>query len=255
MYLDASGQPTRDSLVGWRAAGVPGTVRGLELAHKKYGRKPWVELLQPAIEFAAQGFELSYATAKSICGSSGLLERFPDSKRIFLRLNGLKASGCPEPGEKLVQPELARTLERIAHNGRAGVLRRRDGRATGRADAGQRRADHTLGPEELPAVERRPLAGVYKGYGILTAPPPSSGGVALLEMLGLLEGTGYEKPGAGSAASTHYLAEVMRRTYADRAEYLGDSDFVHVRCRVCSIRATSPVCARPSIPLARPPAR
>jgi len=97
---------------------VPGTVRGLELAHKEYGRKPWAELLRPAIEFATQGFELSYSTAKSICGSSGLLERFPDSKRIFLRLSGLKSSGCPEPGEKLVQPELARTLERIARTAR-----------------------------------------------------------------------------------------------------------------------------------------
>ena len=228
MYLDASGQPTRDSLVGWRAAGVPGTVRGLELAHKKYGRKPWAELLQPAIEFAAQGFELSYATAKSICGSSGLLERFPDSKRIFLRLNGLKASGCPEPGEKLVQPELARTLERIAHNGAQEFY---TGETAERL-AAQMQANGGLitlaDLKNYQAVERRPLAGVYKGYGILTAPPPSSGGVALLEMLGLLEGTGYEKPGAGSAASTHYLAEVMRRAYADRAEFLGDSDFVHV---------------------------
>ena len=77
-------------------------------------------------------------------------------------------------------------------------------------------------------MERQALTGVYKGYGIFTAPPPSSGGVAILEMMGMLEGTGYEKPGAGSAAATHYLAEVMRRAYADRAEFLGDSDFVHV---------------------------
>ena len=134
----------------------------------------------------------------------------------------------PEPGEKLVQPELARTLERIAHNGAQEFY---TGETAERL-AAQMQANGGLitlaDLKNYQAVERRPLAGVYKGYGILTAPPPSSGGVALLEMLGLLEGTGYEKPGAGSAASTHYLAEVMRRAYADRAEFLGDSDFVHV---------------------------
>ncbi len=93
MYLDAAGKPTRDSLVGWRAAGVPGTVRGLELAHKKYGRKPWAQLVQPAIDFAANGFELSYSQAKSICGAAKLLEQFPDSKRILLNAEWLPGSG------------------------------------------------------------------------------------------------------------------------------------------------------------------
>ncbi len=228
MYLDASGHPTRDSLVGWRAAGVPGTVRGLELAHQKYGRKPWAELVQPGIELAAKGFELSYPAAMSICVASPLLERFPDSQRIFLRLNGRKASGCPEPGDKLVQPELAATLERIARDG-AGEFY---GGETARKFAAAMQANGGLislaDLKDYRAVERQALTGVYKGYGIFTAPPPSSGGVAILEMMGMLEGTGYEKPGAGSAAATHYLAEVMRRAYADRAEFLGDSDFVHV---------------------------
>jgi gamma-glutamyltranspeptidase/glutathione hydrolase len=228
MYLDAAGQPTRDSLEGWRAAGVPGTVRGLEMAHQKYGHKPWAELVQPAIDLAAQGFELSYSAAKSLCDASPLLERFPDSKRIFLRLNGRKASGCPEPGDKLVQPELAGTLARIARDGAQDFYA---GETAQRLAVAMKANGGLITLEDLKnyrAVERPPLEGAYKGYGILTAPPPSSGGVALLEMLGMLEGTGYEKPGAGSAASAHYLAEVMRRAYADRAEFLGDSDFVHI---------------------------
>jgi gamma-glutamyltranspeptidase/glutathione hydrolase len=223
MYLDAGGKPTRDSLVGWRAAGVPGTVRGLELAHRKYGRKPWAELVQPAVDFAANGFELSYSQAKSICGAARLLEQFPESKRIFLKPNG-----CPEAGEKLVQPELADTLRRIARDGAKDFY---EGE-TARRLAGAMKANGGLitldDLKSYRAVERQPLEGKYKGYGIITSPPPSSGGIAMLEMLAMLEGTGYEKAGAGSAATTHFLAEVMRRAYADRAEFLGDPDFVHV---------------------------
>ena len=223
MYLDAEGKPTRDSLVGWRAAGVPGTVRGLELAHKKYGRKPWAELVRPAVDFATNGFELSYAEASSICGTAKLLGQFPESKRIFLR-----PEGCPQAGEKLVQPELAETLRRIARDGAQDFYEGKTARLLAeamKANGGLITLDDL---KSYRAVERQPLEGKYKGFGIITAPPPSSGGVAMLEMLGMLEGTGYEKAGAGSAATTHYLAEVMRRAYADRAEFLGDPDFVHV---------------------------
>ena len=223
MYLDAEGAPTRDSLVGWRAAGVPGTVRGLELAHNKYGRKPWAELVQPAVDFAANGFELSYAQAKSICVDASLLGQFPESKRIFL-----KRKGCPEPGEKLIQPELAQTLGRIARDGAKDFY---EGETARRLASEVKANGGLITLEDLKsyrAVERKPLEGKYKGFGIITAPPPSSGGVAMLEMLAMLDGSGYELTGAGSAATTHYLAEVMRRAYADRAQFLGDPDFVHV---------------------------
>jgi gamma-glutamyltranspeptidase/glutathione hydrolase len=223
MYLDAAGKPTQDSLVGWRASGVPGTVRGLGLAHKKYGRRPWGALVQPAVDLAARGFELSYAQAKSICSSSDLLGRFSESKRIFL-----KDGGCREAGETLVQSDLAETLRRIARDGAKDFY---EGE-TARRLAAQMQANGGLitlaDLRDYKAVERKPLEGTYKGYGIITSPPPSSGGVAMLEMMAMLEGTGYEKSGAGSAASTHYLAEVMRRAYADRAEFLGDPDFVHI---------------------------
>ena len=108
MYLDSKGEATRESRVGWRAAGVPGTVRGLELAHRKFGSKPWSELLQPAIALAEKGVELSWAEARSMCNAKGLMGEFPESLRIFL-----KGGACWAPGERLVQPELAAVLKRI----------------------------------------------------------------------------------------------------------------------------------------------
>jgi gamma-glutamyltranspeptidase/glutathione hydrolase len=226
MYLDAAGKPTEDSRIGWRAAGVPGTVRGLEMAHSKYGSKPWADLLRPAIEQASRGVVLSYAEARSMCADKKLLERFPESKRIFL-----KGGGCYEAGETFVQPELAATLERIAAQGAKGFYEGETARIL--AEESKKGGGLiTLGDlSSYKAVERTPVTGRYKGYEILTAPPPSSGGVALLEMMGMLEGTGYEKTGAGSAASIHWLAEVMRRAYADRAQYMGDPDFVKVPVR------------------------
>ncbi len=112
MYLDAAGKPTEDSTIGYRASGVPGTVRGLEYASQKYGKKPWAEMLRPAIELASKGFPVSYGPAQSLRSSAPGLSRFPESKRIFLR-----DGKYYEPGETFVQPELGRTLERIARLG------------------------------------------------------------------------------------------------------------------------------------------
>jgi len=222
MYLGPDGKPTRDSLVGWRAAAVPGTVRGLELASKKYGRKPWVELLAPATALAAKGFPVSYGLSQSL-RTSKLLAQFPDSRRIFQR-----DGRYYEPDELLVQPELARTLERIARLGAGDFY---EGETARRLAAAMAENGGLLTLADLnryAAVERRPLVGRYRGCEIITAPPPSSGGVGILQMLGVLEGSGYEKTGAGSAAAIHYMAEAMRRYFADRSEYLADPDFVHV---------------------------
>lgn len=226
MYLDAQGALTRDSRVGWRAAGVPGTVRGLELAHRKYGSKPWADLLRPAIQLAEKGVELSWAEARSLCAARRLLEEFPESRRIFL-----KGGACWEPGERLVQPELAAVLKRIARDGARDFYEGVTARILAEESA---KHGGLITLEDLrgyQALEREPLRGSYNGYDILTAPPPSSGGIGLLQMLNMLEGTGYEQAGAGSAAASHYLAEVMRRYYADRAQYLGDPDFVKISVR------------------------
>jgi gamma-glutamyltranspeptidase/glutathione hydrolase len=223
MYLDGQGNLTDASVIGWRAAGVPGTVRGLELAHRKFGRRPWAELVRPAIELAARGFELSFAQARSLRGAEKLLVRFPESRRILLN-----DGRYFEPGERLYQPELAATLQRISRDGSRGFYEGETARLlveAMQANGGLITLDDLRGYE---AVERVPLTGSYKGYDILTAPPPSSGGVGLLQMLGVLEPSGYEKSGAGSAAAVHYAAEAMRRFYADRSEHLADPGFHRV---------------------------
>ena len=221
MYLDSQGNLTDASIIGWRAAGVPGTVRGLELAHKKYGHKSWAELLQPAINLAANGFPVSYWQMESWRRSSALLSQFSESKRIFL-----KGGAYYQWHENFRQPELAGTLQRIARLGSKDFY---EGETAHLIADAMRKNGGLITLADLhnyQAVERTPLEGDYKGYHIISSPPPSSGGIGLLEMLGMLQGTGYEKFGAGSAESYHYLAEVMRRFYADRNEYLGDPDFV-----------------------------
>jgi len=219
MYLDANGKLTKDSLVGWRASGVPGSVRGFELAHKKYGHKSWTELLDPAVRLASDGYPVSYSQSESLQspGTTKLLSQFPDSKRIFLNA---------KYGDKLIQPELAATLKRIREHGAADFY---EGETARKFAAAMEANGGLITLEDLKqyqAVERTPLRGHYRDYEVITAPPPSSGGIGILQMLGMLEGSGYEKTGAGSAATIHYVAEVMRRFYADRSEYFGDPDFV-----------------------------
>lgn len=223
MYLGPDGRPTQDSITGYRAVGVPGSVRGFELASKKYGRKPWAEVLAPSIGLARKGFPVSYGLAQSLRGSRRALEQFPDSKRIFL-----KQGTFYEPGEQFIQPELAATLERIARGGAREFYEGETAQRLARAMAENGGLITLADLKGYEAVERKPLSGSYRGYEVITAPPPSSGGVGILEMLGILEGTGYEKSGAGSAASIHWTAEAMRRYFADRSEYMADPDFVRV---------------------------
>ena len=221
MYLDAAGNVTKDSLVGWRACGVPGSVRGFELAHKKYGHKPWAELLDPAIRLAGDGFTVSYPLSQSLSSENTkkLLARFPESNRIFL---------AARYGEKFYQPELAATLKRIRDQGAGDFY---EGEIAHKLAAAMEANGGLITLDDLKqyqAVERTPLRGRYHNCEVITSPPPSSGGIGILQMLGMLEGSGYEKTGAGSAASIHYVAEAMRRFYADRSEYFGDPDFYKV---------------------------
>jgi gamma-glutamyltranspeptidase/glutathione hydrolase len=220
MYLDASGKPTRDSILGWRAVGVPGSVRGFELASKKYGRKKWSEVMQPAVDLAVKGVPLSYSEAESMKNSRNL-SQFPESKRVFQRDGKFY-----DVDEIFKQPDLAATLERIQKNGAKEFY---EGEAAKKlADAMAKNGGLvTLADlKNMTAVERKPLTGKYKGYDIITSPPPSSGGIGILQVTGMLDGTNYEKAGAGSAASIHYETEAFRRYYADRNEYLGDPDFI-----------------------------
>ena len=223
MYLDASGNPTQDSVVGYRASGVPGSVAGFEYAARKYGRKPWAELVDPALEMASKGVALSWSEATSMESAARTLGRFAESKRIFLR-----DGSYYQPGERFVQADLGRTLERIEKLGARDFYEGETARllAKDMKEHGGLITEADLAAYKV--IERSPLTGKYRGYDIITSPPSSSGGIGILQMLGVLEGTGYEKGGAGSAEVVHYMPEAMRRYFADRAEHLGDPDFVKV---------------------------
>ena len=219
MYLDAHGRATADSVEGWRASGVPGTVRGLELAHKNYGSKPWRTLVAPAVRLARNGFVMPYGLVDTLARDRERLERYPASKQIFGKQY--------QVGQRFLQPDLARTLARIARSPNdfyTGVTARTLAR-------GMEKHGGLITLQDLKAykaVEREPLTGTYKGHNIVTAPPPSSGGIGLLQMLGVLEGSRYHEGGWGAASTIHFVAETMRRYYADRSEYLADPDFVKV---------------------------
>ncbi len=222
MYLDAAGALKPEvTTVGALAAGVPGTVAGLALAEQDYGRLGLARVVLPAIVLAEEGFPVSYALSESLRDDKDLLDRFETSRRIFLRDGQLY-----EPGQKLRQPELANTLQQIARQGPqafykgaialkiVATMLKYHGLITA-ADLGQ-----------YSAKLREPLVSRFRGFTILSAPPPSSGGVALAEMLNVLDPLELGPP--NSYPSIHFVAEAMRRAYADRAAYLGDGDFVPV---------------------------
>jgi gamma-glutamyltranspeptidase/glutathione hydrolase len=213
------------SLVGYKAIGVPGSVAGLTEAQKRYGKLPLPRVMAPAIRLAEEGFPVSHALATSM-RSSTVLARFPESRRIFQRDGNFYAAG-----DVFRQPDLARTLRRISAGGSAAFYRGDLARqlATSLQKHGGLITEADL--RDYDVKVREPLAGTYRAYQILAAPPPSSGGVAILETLNILEGSTFAKSGYGSAESIHWLTEAMRRAFADRSEFLGDSDFVKVPVR------------------------
>ncbi|MDA1311991.1 MAG: gamma-glutamyltransferase [Acidobacteria bacterium] len=221
MYLGPDGVPTDEVFVGYRASGVPGTPRGLEMAAAKYGRKPLPELIEPAIRLARDGFEVDFD--QSLSFQSKRMAGFPESRRIFQR-----DGRYYEMGERFKQPDLQHTLERIAMKGADDFY---SGETAHLIAADMKKNNGTITLEDLKdykPAERTPIKGSYRGYEIITSPPPSSGGVGIIQMLNMLEGSGYERSGPGSAAAIHYVAETMRRYFADRSAYFGDPDFVSV---------------------------
>jgi gamma-glutamyltranspeptidase/glutathione hydrolase len=222
MYLDANGElKPESSTVGALAAGVPGTVAGLALAEQKYGKLGLARVLAPAIRLASRGFPVSYALSESFRGDERVLEKFDASRRIFLRGGKLYA-----PGEMLRQPELARTLKEIARRGPERFYR---GRIAQQIVRTMQRYHGLITLDDLANYQaklRPPLLGHFRGYEVATVPPPSSGGVLLIEMLNVLEPLDLGAP--DSYQSIHLMAETMRRAYADRAAFLGDADFVAV---------------------------
>ena len=222
MFIGPDGKLSHDAVTGWRAAAVPGNVRGFELAHKKFGTRPWAELLLPAIRLAADGHPLSWLRAQEFRIGDNLAAD-PESRRIFQH-----GGKFYEPGDRLVQPELARTLERVARGGAREFYEGETARRFADEMATRGGLISLADLKSYTVAEPRPLTGHYRGYELITASGTSSGGVGLLQMLGVLEGSGYEKSGQGSAASIHFMAEAMRRYFADRSQYIGDPDFVKV---------------------------
>ncbi|HEY9403166.1 MAG TPA: gamma-glutamyltransferase [Pyrinomonadaceae bacterium] len=228
VYLDAQGNLIKgegSSTVGYRAAGVPGTVAGMELALRKYGsgRLTWAQLAEPARRLASNGFTISHQFARSLRGSNDLLGRYADSKRIFL--NGGRYF---KEGETLRQPELAATFARLQRGGAREFYEGETARLIA-ADMERNKGLMTLADlRGYEAKERVPLRTTYRGHEVISMPPPSSGGAVLIEMLNILEG--YDLRGLNWASSEkyHLLTEAMRRAFADRAEYMGDADFVKV---------------------------
>jgi len=223
MYLDDDGAIRDNSNhAGLLAVGVPGTVAGLWLAHRELGSLPWADVVEPAVRLAADGFPSTWAMQ----GWLRSLQRGNDPLFAATRAAFLKdGTELYEPGEPFRQPELAATLRRIQRDGRDGFYRGE----TARLVADFMRGNGGLITEEdlerYEAVERAPIHGTYRGYDVYAMPPPSSGGVALVEMLNILEGFELGDIGLNSALYLHLLTEAMRRAYADRAMYLGDPDF------------------------------
>ena len=226
MYLDAQGNVLPDSdknssVVGYRAVGVPGSVAGLVYAEKQYGKLSLDKVIAPAIKLARDGFPLAYEDAQDLKDDDHLAE-FPESKRIFQR-NG----NYYQPGDAFKQPELARTLERLAKDPDEfyhGAMARELATAIQKGGGLVTAAD--LAAYEV--KERQPIRGTYRGYDIISAPPPSSGGVALVEILNILEGFDLAKLGNRSADDIHLEVEAFRRAFYDRADFMGDPDFAKV---------------------------
>ncbi len=224
MFLDANGEYSsqihHNSHI---AVGVPGTVAGFALAHEKYGRATWADLVTPAVRLAADGFTVSENLARSLAGVLPSMERYAASVAAYSK------NGSPyTAGETLRQPDLARTLERIQRQGRDGFYRGETARLIA---AEMRRGGGIMTEEDLAryeAKERTPIRGTFRGYEITSMPPPSSGGIALVEMLNILEGYDLKAMGHNSDRYVHHLVEAMRRAYRDRARWVADADFADV---------------------------
>jgi gamma-glutamyltranspeptidase / glutathione hydrolase len=223
MYLDASGAPIkRASLDGWRAVATPGTVLGLDAALKEYGTMSRAKVMAPAIALARDGFVLGRADADIFQAFAPRFKGDPEATKIFLRPDGSPL----EPGDRLVQSDLAATLQAIADQGPDAFYR---GAIAQRIDAAMRADGGVLTAADLAAYrigEAPPLACDYRGFRFVSAPPPSSGGVTLCETLNVLEGYDLKGLGFHSAASVHLMVEAMRHAFMDRNTYLGDPAFV-----------------------------
>ena len=224
MYLDNQGNVIDGkSLFTHDASGVPGTVAGMEYALKKWGTMPLSKVLEPAIKLADKGFIVSDVLAQTLKEEKSTLGKWSASKAIFFK------NGEPlKSGDLLVQKDLAKSLRLIAKQGAKAFYQ---GEIATKIAKEMQSQGGTMTLEDLKAykvVERQPIIGDYRGYKVVTMPPPSSGGVHLIEILNMLEHYPIKEDGVNSAKNIHHMAESMKLAYADRSEYLGDPDFVKI---------------------------
>lgn len=223
MYLDAAGQPVVDkSLYGSLAAGVPGSVAGMVAAHEKYGKLKWADLVEPAIQLARKGFAITERQANEFNGLHDKFVQFNPQGTALIK------AGKWAKGDLLVQDELANTLAQIRDHGRAGFY---EGPVADSLITEMKRGGGIITREDLKnyqAVWRKAITGNYKEYKVITMPPPSSGGIALLQLLKSVEAYPLKRWGHNSDSTVQLIVEAERRVYADRATHLGDPDFYKV---------------------------
>lgn len=226
MFLDAAGNPVLEwSQRGYLASGVPGSVAGLLKAHEQYGKLPLREVVAPAIRLAEQGFALTWRDAEMLNSAYADFAAFPSSRKYFTKGD---STHLYQEGEVFVQQDLAEVLKRIRDRGHDGFYR---GRTADLLVAEMRRGGGLITHADLEAytaVERAPVVGTYRGYRVISMAPPSSGGVALLQLLNAVEPYRLRDMGASSSETLHLMGEAMRRVYADRAQWLGDPDYFDV---------------------------
>jgi gamma-glutamyltranspeptidase/glutathione hydrolase len=228
MYVGQDGklrQGVGSSTVGWQASGVPGSVAGFALAMQKYGsgKVTWAQVVEPARRLATEGHIVSQATAASFHTFAKLLSPFADSQKIYL-----KQGTFWKAGEHWVQADLGATMARLQKNGPREFYEGETAQKIATAMSAHGGNITLADLKNYQAVERTPLRGKYRGYEIVLMPPPSSGSIAILQMLGMLEAFDVTAMGSNSAAKYHLFAEVMKRAFRDRAEYLGDPAFIQV---------------------------
>ena len=225
MYLDEEGNAVSDlSRYHGLAVGVPGTVAGLLKALEDHGTMSRGQVMAPAIALAENGIEVTAGLSESLTALSERLQKWPSTKKIFFKPDG----SAYQPGERLKQPELAKSLKLIAAQGADGFYK---GETASKLVKAVNEAGGSMSLQDLAnyeAIAREPVKGDYRGYEIVSMPPPSSGGIHIVQILNILEGYPLKEYGQNSAQTIHLMAEAMQLAYADRAEYLGDSDFINV---------------------------
>jgi gamma-glutamyltranspeptidase/glutathione hydrolase len=226
MYLDKDGNIDRGlTAAGYLAPGVPGSVRGLAMAHAKFGKLPWKDVVMPGVTLAEQGFEMSQALARGLNREvAGPMAKFPASVAAY----GKPGGGTWQAGDRIVLKDLGKTLRAIAEDGPDAFY---TGWIADAIAADMKANGGLITKEDLAqyqAKERAPVRGTYKGFEIVSMPPISSGGIALIEMLNILEPMDLKSKGLLTAEALHLQIEAMRRAYLDRARHLGDPDFVKV---------------------------